>query len=144
DAVDPIPVAAEIVLALQNMVTRRIPAFDPVVMTVGRIESGTTNNIIPEKAELEGTIRSFSEHSRRLAHEGLARVASNIGEAHMVEAVAEIVPGFPVTTCDNRAVELAQRTAEKTFGANAWMSLKTPVMGAEDFSYVLQKVPGAM
>jgi amidohydrolase len=144
DTVDPIPVAAEIVLALQTMVTRRIPAFDPAVLTVGRIESGTTNNIIPERAEMEGTIRSFSEHSRQAVHEGLHRVASNIGAAHKAEAVAEVVPGFPVTVCDDRAVVLAQETAQKLFGEHAWMSLKTPVMGAEDFAYVLQKVPGAM
>ncbi|HEX2591005.1 MAG TPA: M20 family metallopeptidase [Rhizomicrobium sp.] len=144
DTVDPIPVAAEIVLALQAMVTRRIPAFDPVVLTVGRIESGTTNNIIPERAEIEGTIRSFSEQSRKLVHEGVHRVAANIGAAHMAEAVAEIVPGFPVTVCDNRAAELAQTTAQRLFGESAWMNLKTPVMGAEDFAYVLQKVPGAM
>jgi len=144
DAVDPIPVAAEIVLALQSMVTRRVPAFDPIVLTVARIESGTTNNIIPERAEIEGTIRSFSESSRKAAHEGLHRIAANIGAAHMCEAVEEIVPGFPVTNCDGRAVALAQATAEKLFGDHAWMTLKTPVMGAEDFSYVLNKVPGAM
>jgi hippurate hydrolase len=144
DAVDPIPVAAEIVLALHTMVTRRIPAFDPVIVTVGRIESGTTNNIIPERAEIEGTIRSFSESSRKLVHEGVHRVAANIGAAHLVEAVAEIEPGFPVTVCSEKAVALAQTTAEGLFGEGAWMGLKSPVMGAEDFSYVLQKVPGAM
>jgi hippurate hydrolase len=144
DAVDPIPVACEIVLALQNMVTRRIPAFDPVVLTVGRIESGTTNNIIPERAEIEGTMRSFSESSRSLVHEGLQRVATNIAAAHKATAVVEIIPGFPVTICSDAAAALAQQTAEKLFGEGAWMTLKSPVMGAEDFSYVLQKVPGAM
>ncbi|HEY1708041.1 MAG TPA: M20 family metallopeptidase [Rhizomicrobium sp.] len=144
DAVDPIPIACEIVLALQNMVTRRVPAFDPVVLTVGRIESGTTNNIIPERAEIEGTMRSFSESSRSLVHEGLQRVATNIAAAHKATAVVEIIPGFPVTICSDAAAALAQQTAETLFGEGAWMTLKSPVMGAEDFSYVLQKVPGAM
>jgi hippurate hydrolase len=144
DAVDPVPVACEIVTAIQAMVTRRIPAFDPVVVTVGRIEAGTTNNVIPETAVLEGTIRSFSEHSRALAHEGLRRLAPRIAEAHLATAEVEIVPGFPVTVCDARAVDLFRRTAHDLFGEAGWRSMPSPVMGAEDFAYVLQKVPGAM
>ncbi len=143
-AVDPIPVACEIVLALQSMVTRRIHAFDPVVVTVARVESGTTNNVIPESAVLEGTIRSFSEASRMQAHEGVTRVARHIATAHMTEAQIDIIPGFPVTICDDRATALARRTAERTFGDGAFMTVPSPVMGAEDFAYVLQKVPGAM
>ncbi len=141
---DPIPVACEIVTALQALVTRRIPAFDPVVITIARITSGTTNNVIPETAELEGTIRSFSEASRRLAHEGVHRIAENIAAAHGTSAKVEIIPGFPVTLCDGRAVALAKETAQHLFGETGWQTLASPVMGAEDFSYVLQKVPGAM
>src|SRR6202030_2445369 len=77
-AVDPIPIACEIVTALQSLVTRRIPVSDPVVITIARISSGTTNNVIPEIAELEGTIRSLSETSRALAHEGVRCIAANI------------------------------------------------------------------
>jgi hippurate hydrolase len=143
-AIDPVPIACEIVMSLQAMVTRRVNAFDPVVMTVGRISSGTTNNIIPESAVIEGTIRSFSESSRALAHEGVQRVATNIAAAHMAEAAVEITPGFPVTVCDDRAVALAKRTAQALFGDEGWLPVPSPVMGAEDFAYVLQKVPGAM
>jgi hippurate hydrolase len=141
---DPIPVACEIVTALQALVTRRIPAFDPVVITIARVTSGTTNNVIPETAELEGTIRSFSEASRGLAHEGLHRVAENIAAAHGASAKVEIIPGFPVTHCDGRAVALAKETARHLYGETGWQTLANPVMGAEDYSYVLQKVPGAM
>ncbi len=144
NAVDPVPVACEIVMALQAMVTRRIPAFDPVVLTVARITSGTTNNVIPESAELEGTIRSFSEESRALAHEGLERVVHNIAAAHKCDATADIEQGFPVTICNADSVSLAQTTAQALFGEHGWMTLPTPIMGAEDFSYVLRKVPGAM
>lgn len=141
---DPIPVACEIVTALQTLVTRRVPAFDPVVITIARITSGTTNNVIPETAELEGTIRSFSESSRKLAHDGVRRVAGHVAAAHATSADVNIVPGFPVTLCDSRAVTLAKETAQRLFGDGAWQTLANPVMGAEDFSYVLQKVPGAM
>lgn len=142
--IDPIPVACEIVTALQTLVTRRIPAFDPVVITIARISAGTTNNVIPETAELEGTIRSFSESSRALAHEGVPRVAANIAAAHNTSASVEIIPGFPVTVCAESAVALAKRTAQREFGEAGWQTVANPVMGAEDFSYVLQKVPGAM
>jgi hippurate hydrolase len=142
--IDPIPVACETVTAIQSLVTRRIPAFDPVVITIARITSGTTNNVIPETAELEGTIRSFSESSRSLAHEGIHSVAANIAAAHGATASVQIIPGFPVTVCDARAVVLAKATAERTFGGDGWQTVANPVMGAEDFSYVLKKVPGAM
>ncbi|HSM96200.1 MAG TPA: M20 family metallopeptidase [Rhizomicrobium sp.] len=144
EAVDPIPVACEIVTALQSMMTRRIPAFDPVILTVAQIVSGTTNNIIPETAQLVGTIRSFSESSRAIAHEGLHRVVANIAAAHKCESEVEIEQGFPVTICDSRAVALAQQTAKSLFGEHGWMTMPSPIMGAEDFSYVLNKVPGTM
>ncbi|HEY1614454.1 MAG TPA: M20 family metallopeptidase [Rhizomicrobium sp.] len=144
DANDPIPIACEIVLALQSMITRRVPVFDPAVLTVARITGGTTNNVIPEKVEIEGTIRSFSQSTRAIVHEGLKRVATNVAAAHKARAEITIIPGFPVTLCDDRAAGLAQKTAELLFGAESWLSLTAPVMGAEDFSYVLQKVPGAM
>lgn len=144
DALDPIPVACEIVMAIQAMVTRTIPAFDPVVITVGRIEAGTTNNVIPERAVIEGTIRSFSEHSRKRAHEGLMRLAPNIAAAHGATAVVDIEHGFPVTVCQANAVSLAAQVAEGLFGAGAWRTMPSPAMGAEDFAYVLQKVAGAM
>ncbi len=144
EALDPIPVACEIVTALQAMMTRRVPAFDPAVLTVARITSGTTNNIIPETAEIEGTIRSFSERSRRTVHEGLERVAANIAAAHRCEAEVTIVPGFPVTHCAPEAFAFARETAQSLFGDDSVITLSTPLMGAEDFSYVLQQVPGAM
>ena len=144
DACDPIPIACEIVTAIHAMVTRTVSAFDPVVVTVGRIEAGTTNNVIPERAVIEGTVRSFSERSRKLAHEGLARLAPNIAAAHGASAVVDIDHGFPVTVCQAPAVALAERVAVDLFGDHAWRTMPTPAMGAEDFSYVLQKVPGAM
>lgn len=144
DAVDPVPVACELVNAIHAMVTRRVPAFDPVVITVGRITAGTTNNVIPESAEIEGTIRSFSERSRTLAHEGIKRLAAHVPQAHLCEGDLNLVPGFPVTVCDADAVAFAKRTTLAAFGEGAWLDMPAPVMGAEDFAYVLQKIPGAM
>lgn len=143
-AIDPIPVACEIVSAIQAMITRRIPAFDPVIMTIAKIASGTTNNIIPETAELVGTIRSFSKESRAIAHEGLERIVKHVSAAHLCTADLTIEPGFPVTICDERAFRLGRKVAMEQFGEKGWITMPSPIMGAEDFSYVLNEVPGAM
>lgn len=144
DALDPIPVACEIVTALQTFITRRISVFDPAVITIASIEAGTTDNIIPETAKLRGTLRTLSEHSRGKAHEGIRKIATNIAAAHGATAEVEIEHGFPVTFCDGRAVDLAERTAKTLYGDGAWITMPNPMMGAEDFSYVLNKVPGLM
>ncbi|HWF00336.1 MAG TPA: M20 family metallopeptidase [Caulobacteraceae bacterium] len=144
DAVDPIPVLCEIVTALQTFITRRISVFEPAVITIAHIQAGTTSNVIPEEGRLLGTLRTFSEHTRATAHEGIRRVAENIASAHGARAEVDVDHGFPVTVCDSRISDLAARTARALFGEDAWMTMPNPVMGAEDFSYVLQKVPGAM
>ena len=143
-AIDPIPVACEIVTALQAFVTRRIDIFDPVVITVAKIDGGSTNNVIPETANLLGTIRTLSEETREAAHAGIARVAENVARAHECEAEVKIERGFPVTVCDARAVGVAEQAIGGLFGAGAWKTMTSPVMGAEDFSYVLNRVPGVM
>ena len=94
-ALDPITVAAEIVLALQTMVTRRVEVFDPAVVTIAHLTAGTTNNIIPESAFLEGTIRTFSEGTRSRVHEGIRRLARGIAEAHGATAEVELIAGLP-------------------------------------------------
>ncbi len=143
-ALDPIPIACEIVTALQTLVTRQIDVFDPVVVTIGQIQAGSTDNVIPEIARLNGTIRSVSEASRAKIHAGVTRIAENIALAHGAEASVKITTGFPVTVCDSRAVTLAERAITNLFGAAGWQTMQKPIMGAEDFSYVLQRVPGAM
>ncbi len=143
-AIDPVPVACEIVTALQTFITRRVDIFDPAVITVAKIDSGSTNNVIPESANLLGTIRTLSEETRDLVHAGIKRVATNVAQAHECEAEVEIVRGFPVTVCDAKAVGVAQNAIGDLFGAQAWQTMTSPVMGAEDFSYVLQRVPGVM
>ncbi|MGE5203418.1 MAG: M20 metallopeptidase family protein [Acidobacteriota bacterium] len=143
-AIDPVPVACEIVTALQVFVTRRIDIFDPVVITVAKIDGGSTNNVIPESANLLGTIRTLSEETRDKAHAGIARIVENVARAHECEAEVKFERGFPVTVCDARAVGVAEQAIGELFGAGAWRMMSSPVMGAEDFSYVLNRVPGVM
>jgi hippurate hydrolase len=144
DATDPIPVACEIVSAIQSMVTRKISVFDPAVITIAKIEAGTTNNIIPETASMLGTIRTLSPKRRAMVAEELHRLIPAIAAAHGCSAEVHIEQGFPVTICDNHAVRFGQQVVEAQFGTDSWMSLDHPIMGAEDFAYVLEKVPGAM
>jgi hippurate hydrolase len=143
-ALDPVTIAAELVIALQTMVTRQVNVFDPAVVTIARLTAGTTNNIIPESAFLDGTIRTFSDKTRTLVHEGIGRLAQGIAEAYGATAEVNLIPGYPVTINDPAFSELVRATAVELLGEDQVPPLGEPVMGAEDFSYVLQQVPGAM
>lgn len=144
NALDPVPVAAEIVMALQAMVTRRFSAHDPVVVTVARIEAGTAHNVIPDRAVLTGTMRTLSPDHRGELYIAFNRLAEGIAAAHGLSAEVTIREGFPVTICDGRAVDFGEEVARELCGPMAFHRLPDPIMGAEDFAYVLEKVPGAM
>ena len=143
-ALDPITIAAEIVIGLQTLVTRQVEVFDPAVITIAHISSGTTNNIIPETARLEGTIRTFSERTRTVVHEGIVRLVNGLTAAYGATADVELLTLYPVTVNDPSLTDLVTATATELLGADAVNSAIDPVMGAEDFSYILQEVPGAM
>ena len=144
DCLDPIPVACDIVSAYNAFVTRRINAFDPVVLTTTKIEAGTTTNVIPESAKLMGTLRSTSAKARATAHEGLLRIARNIAAAHEMEARFTISYGYPVTINDHDFAEFAKEVVIGLFGETGYVPMRSPMMGAEDFSYFLERWPGAM
>jgi hippurate hydrolase len=144
DTLDPVPVACEIVLALQSLVTRRIDAFDPVVLSATKIETGTTNNVIPERATITGTLRSTSERARKRAQEGLRRVAQGVAAAHELEARVRIEAGYPVTVNDADFARFTEQVTVDLLGDHAFIEMPAPVMGAEDFSYFLERVPGAL
>ena len=144
DCLDPIPIACEIVQALQTLVTRRVNVFDPAVITIGKIEAGTTRNVIPETAHLLGTVRTLSEVTRERVLEGVRRVADGIASAHGAEAAVELIRGYPVTSNDAGFAAFVLDTAREILGPERVTPMRHPVMGSEDFSYVLQRVPGAM
>jgi len=144
DCSDPVPAAAAIVAAIQAMVTRRFNAASAVVVTVTQIHTGTAHNVIPDDATIAGTMRTLTAANRDKVHALIAQTASETARAYGVEAVCEIEHGFPVSVCDERAVKLGSKVATQLGGESAWRDLADPIMGAEDFSYVLEKVPGAM
>lgn len=141
-AADPVPVAAEIVLALQAMVTRQFDVFDPVVVTVGRIAAGTTHNVIGSTAVLEATVRSFSDATHAVVPERLTRVVEGIVAAHGLTATVDYQRGYPVTTNTPAEVDRVAGLVQGMFGEQAYVTAPQPMSGSEDFSYVLREVPG--
>ena len=144
DAIDPVPIACEVVMALQAYIARRTTFTDPAILSVTRIAAGTTHNVIPDDVELLGTMRTLSDKARAAVGEAFERIVTKIAEAHGATAGAWIEPGYPPTINDARAVALVRALAVEQFGDSAYLDMAAPSMGAEDFSYVLQKVPGAM
>jgi len=143
-AADPVPVAAEIVLALQSMVTRTVDVFDPAVVTVGHLEAGTTDNVIPRSALLHGTIRTLSAARRAEVLAAVQRVGEHVALAHGMTAEFVRVEGYPVTVNDAAFAAGVTATAAALLGEQASAVMPVPLMGAEDFSYVLEQVPGAI
>jgi amidohydrolase len=142
-AKDPIPVACEIVLALQAMVTRGFDVFDPVVVTVGRIAAGTKENIIPDTAELDATVRSLSAASRAKVQADIERLATGIAAAHGLEVTVDHRLGYPVTVNDEREYARAVGAVTDLFGSDRFTLMPEPELGSEDMSFVLDRVPGA-
>jgi hippurate hydrolase len=143
-ALDPVPVACEIVQALQTMVTRRIDAFDPAVVTIAKIQAGTAYNVIPETASIQGTLRAVSAKTRKNVHTYIDQVANGIASAHGMKAEVDIELGYPVTVNDHQFASFASDVATAVLGDQKVIQMPHPVMGAEDFSYVLEKLPGSM
>jgi amidohydrolase len=143
-AKDPIVAACEMVTALQTFVTRRFDIFDPVVITVGQFHAGTQDNIIPDDAYFEATVRSYTaaSHERLIAE--ITSVCTGIGAAHGLDVDAVLDVQYPVTINTAAQVDIAQASIAEQHGADRWVTLPNPLSGSEDFSRVLDQVPGAM
>ena len=142
-AADPIVVACEMVTALQTLVTRKFDVFDPVVITVGSFHAGTTDNVIPDQARFWATARSFSRESRSALAELVPRLIGDIARAYGLTAEAGYATGYPVTVNDAAEARFASETIAAVFGAERGETAEFPITGAEDFSFVLEQVPGA-
>lgn len=140
-SIDPIAAGAQIVTALQTIVSREIDPNLEAVATVGAFNSGKAANVIPDTAELKGTLRSFDPGVREHLGVRVGEIATGIGEAMRVEVDYEYFPGYPATVNDPETTAMVQEVAESVVGeGNAY---EGPLhMGAEDFSYFLEKVPG--
>lgn len=142
-AKDPIPAACEMVLALQTMVTRTFDVFDPVVITVGKFASGTKDNIIPDDAFFEMTVRTLSPENREMMQERIPSICKGIAAAHGLDIEVDYHLNYPVTVNDEAEQAFAESVIVDLFGADRWTDQVNPELGSEDMSYVLNEVPGA-
>jgi len=144
DARDPIPVACEIVLALQSYIARRTTFTDPAILSITQFNAGSAHNIIPDEVDIVGTLRTLSEKSRIEARTAFERITTKVAEAHALTAESNAEPGYPATINDPRAVAIVRACATELFGEGAYHTIPAPIMGGEDFAFVLEKIPGAM
>ncbi len=139
---DPVNAGAEMVTALQSLVTRRFDAFDPVVVTVGSFHAGSRYNIIPDDARFQATVRTFSPAAREQMTEQAPRLCERIGAAHGLEVEAEYRTEYPPTINHAEHVDFTAGIVADVFGEDRYTPMEHPVAGAEDFSRVLEDVPG--
>ncbi|MEQ6895986.1 M20 family metallopeptidase [Microbacterium sp. KR10-403] len=142
-ATDPVPALAEIVTGLHAMTTRSVNVFDPVVLSVTRLGASPAVNIIPSEAWLQATIRTLSRASLDLMIERTRTVAEGIAAAHGCTAEVDFDVQYPVTVNDDAEAAWTIDTVRSALGAERMIEVPEPGMGSEDFSFVLEKVPGA-
>jgi hippurate hydrolase len=143
-AVDPVPAACEMVLALHTAMTRTVSAFSPAVLTVGTMRAGTRRNIIPDTVTFEATVRTFDPAVRAAIEKMCERVCAGVAAAHGAEVEVRYCEEYPVTVNDAEETRFALEVATDLFGAAAVTSIPNPIAGSEDFSRVIDEVPGAM
>jgi hippurate hydrolase len=141
--IDPVVVAAQMVTAFQSLVTRRVDPLDAAVISVTQIHTGSAYNVIPAEARLNGTVRTLRADTRDFVEAGMARIAQSLGTAFEVEVHFDYRRGYPPTVNPEREATIAKEVAETVLGEGKVHTELPPVMGAEDFAYMLEARPGA-
>ena len=139
--VDPVVVAAQVVTALQTVVSRQAPPINAAVVTVATIHGGTKDNIIPDEVVLTGTVRTLSPELRTAMPRRIETLAQGIASGFGARATLDYAWGYPVLVNDEAMTDLAGRAASRTFGEGQVVTAE-PVLGAEDFAYFLEQRPG--
>ena len=142
-AADAIAMAAQIVTALQTVVSREVDPVEPAVLTVGEIGAGSAFNIIPETARLGGTVRTLNADLRRQMPERIEQLARGVARGMRGDAELDYQFSYPVTMNDEGAAQHALGVISGLFGEENALELPNPSMGAEDFAFFLEKIPGA-
>lgn len=143
DTVDPVVVGAQVVSALQALVSREVDPIAPAVVTVGAFNAGNRHNVIADKALLHGTIRAYDGALFDRLEQRLREVVTGVASALRAAATVDFEMRYPPTICDPAMSERLGQTARSLLGPDA-LKPTEPLMGAEDFAFVLQKVPGSM
>ncbi len=143
EAIDAVVISALLITSLQTLVSRQTNPVHPSVITVGRVNAGSAPNVIAASAELEGTIRTTVPNTRDHLHTGIRRMVEGMAELHDADIELELTQGYPPVINTPEEVELVRQTVREEFGTEALATQTHPSMGSEDFSYYLEKVPGA-
>ncbi len=141
-SIDAVVVASEMVAALQSIASRTVDPLDPVVVSITQIHAGDTWNVIPDRATLRGTARSFRPEVQDGIEPALRRIAEGIGAAHGAGVEVRYERRYPPTINHEAEAEIAARVAAKVVGAENVMLDPPPSMGAEDFAFMLRECPG--
>lgn len=142
DSVDPITISAEIISALQMLISRETAAIDPAVLSITKIKGGYNTNIIPDEVEMEGTVRTFDNGTRKRIARRIEEVTSGIASAMQAESFVKYDFKYPALINDEAFTDFFRQSAEKIMDRDDIVVLKDPVMGAEDMAYFLEKAPG--
>jgi amidohydrolase len=142
-AIDPIVTAAQIILGLQTLVARRLEPTEPGVLSIGRIEGGTADNIIPAQVTFSGTLRSHSAETRESLPRWIREVAEGIAAANGASATVEYQPGHPGLSNDPALIDWVAGALQPVLDADALLYLPKPIMGGEDFAHYLEVMTGA-
>jgi amidohydrolase len=139
--IDPVVIAAQVVLALQTTISRNISPLQPGVVTVGKVWAGSAFNVIPNDVEIEGTVRAFDETVRATLERRCREIVEELPPVFGARGEFEYLPGYPATINDERVTEIVRDAIETVIGTENVVEFE-PTMGAEDFSLVLQQIPG--
>ncbi len=139
-SVDPVYVAAQFVVAVQQVVSRNVDPIEPAVVTIGAIHGGTTHNVIPSRVRLLGTVRAFDAEVRAKMPERIERVLRGVCESSGATYAFEYLWRYPVTTNDPAQTQYVRALAERVVGADRVADVPK-LMGAEDFSFFAERVP---
>lgn len=143
-SIDPIVIIAEIISSLQNIVSREIDPIEGAVLSVCQVHSGSTQNIIPDEAWIEGTVRALNEDTRKYIANRIKEISENIAKSHRASCQVIYDYKYPVVINDDEFTEFTMDIARKTFGDDTVQIVEKPSMGGEDVSFFLQEAPGTM
>ncbi len=141
--IDPIIIGSHIVNALQTISSRTIDPIETIVLSITQFHSGTTHNIIPDEVFLEGTLRTFSIDVEEKAINRIKEITDNIGKSFLAKSEVLIFDGYPTTINSKNETDIASKIAAEIVGKENVESNMKPIMGSEDFSFMLNNVPGA-
>jgi amidohydrolase len=143
ETIDPVPAAAQLITALQTIASRTADPLDSVVVSVTAVSAGTAYNVIPQTAELKGTIRTLTKEMREIAHKRLHEITAGVCAAMNCKHEIDFEHGYPVTFNHADQTEFSARVAKAVVGEGNVDLTVPPTMGSEDFSFMLEERPGS-